>query len=136
MRLTESTARKAINKWRAILGVNQLYKVHFEINNQPDHTLKPSQRKDVEAKVKVDEAYYNIYLVLNAYEFEAEDLDHVIAHELLHVVLARMTTLTFETYGDNHEKTASNLIESTTEQLAQAFMRALATRPKKGRRKA
>ncbi len=130
MRLSESAARKAINKWRAILGVNQLYKIHFEINNQPDHTLKPSQRKDVEAKVKVDEAYLNVYLVINAYEFEAKDLDHVIAHELLHVVLAPMTTLTFEAYGDKHEKTASNLIESTTEQLAQAFMKVL---PKKGK---
>ena len=128
MKLSDAAARKAIEKWARILQINQIYAYKVTVNNAPDPDVKKSKRKGVQAHVKVDEAYYCIRIVLNAYNFEADELDHVIVHELLHVVLARISTLAFESYGQIHRTTATNLVEATTEQLAQAF---IALAPKK-----
>lgn len=122
MRLTDKQAHAAIAKWGEILKINPLYTYQVKVNNAPDPDVKRSERKGVQAEIKVDEAYYTLKITINAYEFDASQLDHVICHELLHVVLARISTLAEEVYGKEHQETAINLIESTTEQLAQAFM--------------
>ncbi len=122
MRLTDAKANQVISRWRRLLGVNPLYKFFVRVNNSPDPNLKPRDRKEVEATCEVDQAYWKVKLTINAYEFDAEDLEYVIVHELLHVILARTETLIAELHGKEHTETARNLIESNAEQLAQAVM--------------
>lgn len=122
MRLTDARAKRVVEKWRTLLGINPLYRIFLRVNNTPDPKLKPKERADVEALCDVDQAYWKVTITLNAYEFEAKDLEYVLVHELLHVVMARTESLIRESYGDKHHGTAINLIESNVEQLAQAFM--------------
>jgi hypothetical protein len=122
MRLGDADAIRTIKYWAGILGIDPIYQFKVKVNNAPDPDVKVKDRKDIQATVSVDQSYFSIRITINAYEFEASELDGVVIHELIHVVLAPLDSIVTASLGPLSEH-ATNLCEAATERLTQAFVK-------------
>jgi Zn-dependent peptidase ImmA (M78 family) len=123
MHLSDELAKEKVQQWVEIFDVDTFYKIYVKVNNVPDQSLKKRWRK-CQAFIKVDSAYGGVSLVLNAYNFERDELDEVIAHELGHIVLDDIDELLTELLGRQLRKNVTKIIERTNERFARALARA------------
>jgi hypothetical protein len=123
MQLTDSEAVAKTKYWAKILGIDPIYEIGVKVNNAPDPNLKKHLRKDTQAFVKVDQSYFFINVTYNAYEIDRSELDSVVVHELIHVLLAPLDRVCSDALGKRQRQHAIDIVESATERLAKAFMR-------------
>jgi hypothetical protein len=129
MHLSDDLAKERVHEWVGHFDIDTFFKIYVKVNNAPDTSLKKRWRK-CQAFIKVDGAYGGVSLVLNAYNFEKEELDEVIAHELGHILLDDIDDLLSQLLGAKLREYVVKTIERTNERFARAFSRARNHRPK------
>jgi len=123
MHLSDELAQKTVRQWVEIFDIDTFYKIYAKVNNAPDMSLKKRWR-NCQAFIRVDGSYGGVSLVLNAYKFDRDELDEVIAHELGHILLDDVDELLTELLGKRLRKNVTRIIERTNERFARALARA------------
>ena len=89
-----------------------------------------------QADIRVEWGYFFAVVEFNAHEIANEDvLDEVVCHELLHVVLAPLSSFAENGAGKVFNEHAINLTERTIEQLMPGYLALYRTAFKKKRTK-
>jgi hypothetical protein len=121
--LSDELAEDTVRRWVELFDIDSFYKIYAKVNNAPDPSLKKRWRK-CQAFIKVDSAYGGVSLVINAYNFERDELDEVVAHELGHILLDEIDGLLTDLLGPKLRPTVTRLIERTNERFARTLARA------------
>ena len=129
MHLSDELAKQRVREWVEDFDIDTFFKIYVKVNNAPDPSLKKRWRK-CQAFIKVDGSYGGVSLVLNAYNFEKEELDEVIAHELGHVLLDDIDDLLSQLLGPKLKEYVTKVIERTNERFARTLSRARNRRTK------
>lgn len=122
MRLTVQRARKAINYWRRVFGLDPEWLIETRINYVPDPGVDADKQR-LAAFIEPEPGYLQASLTLNAYNIRSDEVDETIAHELLHIVLAEISEVVDGVLSGPLQAVANTLIEHTTTMLTNAFMR-------------
>lgn len=131
MMIDPKRAKALIRFWRKILGIDSEWDIVLKLN---DTWQDDDQHRDAAGHITVEQGYFRAYLSLNVFNLKPDELDEVIVHELVHIVLAPLATFAQSTLTEAQEALAVNTIEATTERLARAFGRLAKIRLKKQRK--
>ncbi len=127
MTSAEKEVGALIRKWRDILGINPRWEFMITVYETEEDT--PRKKRHLAAWIDNRGPYLRSYLGVNVWQPEVqEDLETVITHELLHLLMDRIDVALRESLGKKFEKTYEEMLESVVCSLEQAF---LAVRPKK-----
>lgn len=119
-KLQSHQIKEGVEKWRNILKLDPQWKIDFQIRN---HSHEMSQgNEDAMACIAVDLRYFIANIEFNPSEFEEKDLDGVILHELLHIILEPITCASGCGLGEKYEEMNSILCESTIERLMPGYL--------------
>jgi len=120
-RVTEKDVSRIIAKWRPLLGIDGRWTISVRIFKEGDGF----PHEGATAAVKSMPGYFQIALHLDqkACERDADTLEHIVLHELVHVVLWPLSTLAKNNLGEENEETYLQINEAATEQLTRALLR-------------
>lgn len=111
---------RLITKWRRILGIAPQWRIGVRIHEKPQPGGEP---EDAHARIEVQPQYYSAELDIYAWNCVGTDMDLVICHEMLHIVMKPTETLVRAAYGKRLEETAEQHTESVVDFLTDAFVR-------------
>lgn len=118
MELTQKEAVKCVNRWKKILNLHG-WKIRVLIN---DESVE-EEYKDSNAYINVEEGYIFADLYINPWTIrDLSHLEAVIAHEIVHIVIAPLATIARCGLGDKFKEHASNHIEAVTERISGALV--------------
>lgn len=121
MKVTESSIRGVIARWRPRFGLDDRWSIDVRTYNE--YARWPKSKKGAMAYVEPDIAYFKatIHVNLPAFEQYATTLEEVIVHELAHIVAWPMSVVARDALGKDHEATWEIMME----QMIETFTRAL-----------
>lgn len=118
-------------KWARVLGLGRRWQIGVRVNRAKE-TCSDADFADHVAFAEVDDGYFVARIEVNWYAFGPEtDLDLVVAHEIAHVALWRLTSIAEAGAGRLREVIAAE-IEQAVETVARALV--TAQRERRGRR--
>lgn len=120
--VTMKAVKSILRKWRPLLGLDGRWSIGITIYNEDDESWPHG---DAVAACLPSPGYYQASLAVNGPRClkDAHSLDHILVHELVHIVLWPLTVLAKEALGEKHEETWRMMIEAPTEQIARALLR-------------
>lgn len=120
MKLDKHHVKILINRWRKILELESNWKIEFEIRNSASEMSDGNQ--DSMACIHVDLRYFVADIEFNATEIDENELDAVILHELLHIIVEPLALSSACGMGKKYEEMNSVLCESTIERLLPGYL--------------
>lgn len=112
--------KATIDKWRKILQIEPRWKIRFEIKNSPSEMSEGYN--DAQACVDVESSYFSATIEFNAAEIAENELDEVVLHELLHIILEPLSCVAACGLGKKYEEMNTTLTESTIERLSSGYL--------------
>lgn len=121
-RLDRDVARR-VQRWRRILGLGRDWQINVRVLDAPEHA--EDDRNDATAYIKVEPGYFFANMTVNGWHVDKDtDLDHVIVHELVHVLLQPVCTIVESAMGEHMSEVAEQNMEALCERIARAVLRA------------
>lgn len=120
MNLKPQQIKTGIDRWRKILRLEPQWNIKFQVRNSSNEMSDGNQ--DAMACINVDLRYFIADIEFNATEIDEEDLEGVILHELLHIVLEPLSCTSGCGLGRKFEEMNSILTESTIERLIPGYL--------------
>jgi hypothetical protein len=120
MKLDSNQIKFEILKWRKILKIEPQWKIKHHVRNRP--TEMSVGNMDSMACIEVDLRYFIADIEFNAQEIEEDELQSVILHELLHIILEPISCASGCGLGKKFEEMNSILTESTIEKLMPGYL--------------
>lgn len=121
MKLEQRQVKAIIDRWRKILQLEPHWNIKFSIRNSSNQ-MSPGN-EDAMACIVVDLRYFIADIEFNAPEIDEGDLEAVILHELLHIIIEPLSTSSGCGLGQKFEEMNSILTESTIEKLMPGYLR-------------
>jgi len=110
-----------MSKWCPLLGIDKRW--HIQVKIFEENEDWPFE--DAVAAIRPSPGSFQAFLRLNA-KACAEDehtLEHIVLHELVHIVLWPLSRVARDGLGEDHEATWRDIMESTVEQMTRALLR-------------
>jgi len=120
MKLEQRQVKLIIDRWRKILQLEPYWNIKFSIRNSSNQ-MSPGN-EDAMACIIVDLRYFVADIEFNAPEINEGELEAVILHELLHIVIEPLSTSSGCGLGRKFEEMNSILTESTIEKLMPGYL--------------
>ncbi len=120
MKLESKAVKQVIGRWRNILHLEPYWQIKFQIRNSSNEMSDGNQ--DSMACIHVDLRYFVAEIEFNATEINDGELDAVVLHELLHIILEPITCSSACGLGRKFEEMSSILCESTIERLMPGYL--------------
>lgn len=121
MKVTDKDVSRLVAKWAKAYKLDPAWSFSLKINESPDH--EDEDQVDAAASIYVEEGYFIARLIVNTWRIDSlKELDHVICHEIAHVVLAPMWTLLRSLGGNKLDEVCRNALEAATERFARAML--------------
>lgn len=120
MKLESRQIKAEIDKWRKILKLEPQWNIRFEIRNSSNKMSAGNE--DALACIDVDLRYFVANIEFNAPEIEEKELDGIILHELLHIIIEPISCSSGCGLGKKFEEMNSILCESTIERLMPGYL--------------
>ena len=120
MKLDPKQVKAKIKMWQGILKLEPLWNVSFKIRNSAMDMSEGNE--DAMACIAVDLRYFMAEIEFNSPEIEEGDLDCIILHELLHIILEPIAISSGCGLGEDYEEMNSVLTESTIERLMPGYL--------------
>lgn len=118
---------RLVRKWRKHLGIGEQWRVDVKVNEHPSG----SEAEDAQAHITVTPQYFHASLEVNAWQVDGVDLDEVIAHEMLHVLMKPIETIVEGAMGERFAELGEQHLESVVERMARALVRLERSKPPK-----
>jgi hypothetical protein len=121
-RVTEKTVEAILTKWRPLLGIDARWNITTKIYGDDEEW--PLEDDSV-AAVRPSPGYFQASMRINAKscEKDAHTLEHIVLHELVHIVLWPLSRVARDGLGEDHEATWRDIMEATVEQMTRALLR-------------
>lgn len=120
MKLEERQVKAGIERWRKILQLEPHWHIKFQVRNSSNEMSMGNE--DAMACITVDLRYFMADIEFNAPEIEEKDLDAIILHELLHIIIEPLSCSSGCGLGEQFEEMNSILTESTIEKLMPGYL--------------
>jgi hypothetical protein len=120
MNLTQRQVKAIIDRWRKILHLESNWHITFQIRNSSNEMSEGNQ--DAMACIVVDLRYFIADIEFNAPEINEADLEAVVLHELLHIIIEPLSTSSGCGLGKKFEEMNSIFTESTIEKLMPGYL--------------
>lgn len=120
MKLEQRQVKAIISKWRKILQLEPHWDIRFQIRNSSNEMSAGNE--DAMACIVVDLRYFLANIEFNTPEIEASDLEAVVLHELLHIIIEPLSCASGCGLGPKFEEMNSILTESTIEKLMPGYL--------------
>ncbi len=120
MKLESRQVKAGIDRWRKILKLEPHWNIDFEVRNSSNEMSAGNE--DAMACITVDLRYFNAIIEFNTPEISEEDLEGVILHELLHIIIEPISCSSGCGLGKKFEEMNSILCESTIERLVPGYL--------------
>ena len=127
--MTAARVHRLARAWLFELGLDRLWHVGVRVNARPKD-CEDEEHRDAVSFIEVKDGYFSARLDVNAYNLIGEDLEQVVAHEMMHVVLWRLAALC----DAGHDEKMHGVIRVEVEDVVESVSRALARLKKRGRR--
>jgi hypothetical protein len=120
-KVTAKSISAILSKWRPLLGIDGRWDINVRIYT--DGETWPHE--GAAAAVRSMPGYFqaSLHLDAKACEEDADTLEHIILHELVHIVLWPLSVMARNGLGDDHEESFRDTNEAATEQLTRALLR-------------
>jgi hypothetical protein len=113
---------KLVRKWRRILGLGPEWSIKVRVLEAPEDA--DDDRNQAEAYIHVEPGYFFANMTINAWQVDkGTNLDHVVAHELVHVLLQPVCTIVQAGLGEQLAEVANQNMEALCERVARALLR-------------
>lgn len=111
-----------LKEWRPILGIGSEWTIRVQIYDDDQHW----PYDDCVAFIQPSPGYFQASMSLNAgrIEKDSDSLEHTVVHELCHITLCTLSEIAREALGEKHDGTYREIMESTTERITRALLRA------------
>lgn len=119
-KLETRQVKLGIDKWRKILRIEPQWSIKFEVRSSANEMSDGNQ--DAMACINVDLRYFIAELEFNSSEIDEGQLDSVILHELLHILIEPLSCSSACGLGEKFEPMNSILAESTIERLMPGYL--------------
>lgn len=120
MKLEPRDVKPKIDSWRKILDIEPKWTINFQVRKS---TLDMSEgNEDALACISVDLRYFSACIEFNSPEIDEAELDAIILHELLHIIIEPISCSSSCGLGEKYEEMASVLCESTIERLMPGYL--------------
>ena len=120
MKLESRQVKKVVDRWRKILKLESHWNIEFKIRNSSNEMSDGNQ--DAMACIHVDLRYFAAEIEFNATEISEGELDGVVLHELLHIIMEPIACASGCGLGRKFEEMNSILCESTIERLLPGYL--------------
>ncbi len=120
MKLERRQVKKVVDRWRKILQIESYWNIKFQIRNSANEMSDGNQ--DSMACIYVDLRYFVAEIEFNSTEIDESELDAVVLHELLHIILEPISCSSGCGLGEKFEEMNSILCESTIERLLPGYL--------------
>lgn len=120
MKLEQRQVKAIIDRWRKILHLEPHWNIGFQIRNSSNEMSAGNE--DAMACIVVDLRYFIASIEFNSPEIDESDLEAVILHELLHIVIEPLSCSSGCGLGRKFEEMNSILTESTIEKLMPGYL--------------
>jgi hypothetical protein len=117
--------RRLVAKWRKHLDISNQWRIEITIHDRPGER----DTDDAQACISVSPQYMHASLEVNAWQCDGVDLDEVIAHEMLHVVLKPVETIVESAMGERFAELGEQHLEGLVERLTRALVRLERAKP-------
>lgn len=112
--MNRKTIQTKINFWRKHLELNPKWDIKFSLYESS--LQMPEDARHMEACIDVDLAYFNATLELNGPMLNEKNIDNVLVHELLHILVEPLDNFALmaipEKYHDQIRIHAESMIEN------------------------
>ena len=119
--ITRKTIAKKINYWRKHLQLNTKWDITFDLYANSNDM--PEDARDMEACIEVDLAYFNAHIELNGPMLNNDNVDNVLVHELLHIILEPLDNFALMATNERYHDQVRIFTESAIENLIPGVMR-------------
>lgn len=125
MKTTLGAIKQIMARWRPRLGIDSRWDIEVRLY-EPGHW--PKKFRDAVACIEVNPGYFTALLRINreATEEDGHTLEHIVLHELVHIVVWPLSILAHDGLGERHEQTWTHVMEALTEQMTRALLSAQA----------
>lgn len=120
MKLEQRQVKTIIDRWRKILQLEPHWHIKFSVRNSSNEMSAGNE--DAMACIVVDLRYFIADIEFNAPEIDEGDLEAVVLHELLHIVIEPLSCSSGCGLGRKFEEMNSILTESTIEKLMPGYL--------------
>ena len=120
MNLQTRQVKAIVDRWRKILQLESNWHIKFQIRNSSNEMSEGNQ--DAMACIVVDLRYFIADIEFNASEIDEADLEAVVLHELLHILIEPLSCSSGCGLGKKFEEMNSILTESTIEKLMPGYL--------------
>lgn len=119
--VNEKTVNAVLRKWRPLLGLDSRWLIDVRIVKEKETW----PYEDACAAVKPAPGYFQARLLLHEPQIKEDDhtLEHIVLHELVHIVLWPLCLVVRDALGDDHEATWRDMMEAAVEQMTRALLR-------------
>lgn len=120
MNLQTRQVKAIIDRWRKILHLEPNWHIKFQIRNSSNEMSAGNE--DAMACIVVDLRYFIADIEFNAPEIDEPDLEAVVLHELLHIIVEQLSCSSGCGLGKKFEEMNSIFTESTIEKLMPGYL--------------
>lgn len=112
-------AQRLIKKWRRHLGIGDQWRIELKVNEKP----RGDEAEDAQAHIVVTPQYFHAQMEINAWQVVGVDLEEIICHELLHVVMKPIETIVEGAMGERFAELGEQHLEGVVERLSRCLVR-------------
>lgn len=120
MNLQPKQVKLIIDRWRKILHLEPHWNIKFQVRKSSNEMSMGNE--DAMACIVVDLRYFIADIEFNAPEIEEPELEAVVLHELLHILIEPLSCSSGCGLGKKFEEMNSILTESTIEKLMPGYL--------------
>ncbi len=117
MLLEPKVIDRKIKMWAKKLNVDS-FKIDFTISEDSSE-----DSIDNMAEIEISLAYNNAHIVFFAPAIRENQLDEVVIHELLHLVLEPLSSMLYQSMNKKFEKLVEDTVESTIERIIPVLLK-------------
>ena len=115
-----SQVRGIVNKWCRRLRIPKHWKISIKVNHSA--LDEDEDNRDTAARISADPGYGTVDLIVNAWQIEdARELDQVLAHECVHLVLWPLWRVVHGTLNGDLDAVGRDMLEAATESITYAL---------------
>jgi hypothetical protein len=118
--VTRRELTRLIGKWREIIGIAGQWRIGVRVHEKrpPD-----ADDDDAHARIEVQPQYFSATIDIYDWNCVDVDMDEVICHELLHIVLKPNETIVHAAFGKRLAESAEQHCEGMADFLTRALVR-------------
>lgn len=121
MKLESKFIAKEVRKWRKILQIEPKWSITINIRNTIEEIVAGNE--DALASIDIELGYFMATLEINTTNIkDDDDLDSIILHELLHIIIEPLACSSGCGLGKKFEEMNLILCESTIERLMPGYL--------------